>query len=113
MQPHAVDEELVRRLERRVALLEAERQVARDPAPAGPTALGVRSVLVALGLIVAVAVLVALGYLAWKGISLVLIAVLFAVALNPAVEFFVVRGLARPCQGRVGYPPGRQSRPWP
>jgi predicted PurR-regulated permease PerM len=95
MEPHAVDEELVRRLEQRVALLEAERQVARDPAPAGPTALGVRSVLVALGLIVAVAVAVALGYLAWKGISLVLIAVLFAVALNPAVEFFVVRGLAR------------------
>src|SRR3954467_2279800 len=83
----------VRRLEQRVAQLEAELgagRPARAHSSAPPSA---RSVLTALGLVVVVAGAVALGYLAWKGISLVLIAVLFALALNPAVEFFVSRGL--------------------
>jgi predicted PurR-regulated permease PerM len=57
--------------------------------------LGSRRVFSVLGMIVAVAACLALGYLAWKGITLVLVAVLFAVALNPAVEFFVCRGLTR------------------
>src|SRR3954452_109031 len=92
--PEALDGEVVRRLEQRVAVLEAERRAVRGRPAAGPGP-GARTVLTALGLVVVVAGAVALAYLAWKGISLVLIAVLFAVALNPAVEFFVARGFAR------------------
>jgi predicted PurR-regulated permease PerM len=92
--PEALDGEVVRRLEQREAVLEAERRAVRGRPAAGPGP-GARTVLTALGLVVVVAGAVALAYLAWKGISLVLIAVLFAVALNPAVEFFVARGFAR------------------
>jgi predicted PurR-regulated permease PerM len=93
---HALgDSDVVRRLEQRVAQLEAEQRVGRDGRPSSSTPFGARSVLTVLGLVVIVAGVVALGYLAWKGISLVLIAVLFALALNPAVEFFVARGLGR------------------
>ena len=78
----------VRALELRVAQLERERDAAgRRFAPG--------SVLTVLGLIVLVGGLLLLGYLAWEAITLVLIAVLFALALNPAVEFFVARGLRR------------------
>jgi predicted PurR-regulated permease PerM len=87
--------EAVRRLEQRVAQLEAEQRAGSPGRPHSSTAFGARSVLTVLGLVVVVAGVVALGYLAWKGISLVLIAVLFALALNPAVEFFVSRGLRR------------------
>jgi predicted PurR-regulated permease PerM len=91
---HASDSEVVRRLEQRVAQLEAEQRARRASGP-NSTPFGARSVLTVLGLVVVVAGVVALGYLAWKGISLVLVAVLFALALNPAVEFFVSRGLGR------------------
>ena len=96
MQPHAVDEELVRRLERRVARLEAERQVApASPPRAGGAPFAARNVFAVLGMIALVVGALFVGYLAWKGITLVLIALLFALALNPAVEFFVARNLAR------------------
>src|SRR5919199_95979 len=85
----------VRRLEQRVAQLEAELGAGRPARPHSSAPFSARSVLTILGLIVVVAGVVALGYLAWKGISLVLIAVLFALALNPAVEFFVSHGLRR------------------
>jgi predicted PurR-regulated permease PerM len=84
------DPEAVLGLEQRVALLEAQLRAHRRMDP-----LGSRRVFSVLGMIVAVAACLALGYLAWKGITLVLVAVLFAVALNPAVEFFVCRGLTR------------------
>jgi predicted PurR-regulated permease PerM len=74
-------------LELRVAELERERDAARGFGP--------RNVLTVLGLIVLVGGLLVVGYLAWQAITLVLIAVLFALALNPAVEFFVARGLGR------------------
>ena len=86
--------DVVRRLEQRVAQLEAELGAGR-PARHSSAPFSARSVLTILGLVVVVAGVVALGYLAWKGISLVLIAVLFALALNPAVEFFVSHGLGR------------------
>ena len=92
----------VRRLEQRIAQLEAELGAGRPARPHSSAPFSTRSVLTILGLIVVVAGVVALGYLAWKGISLVLIAVLFALALNPAVEFFVSHGLGRgPAAGVV------------
>jgi predicted PurR-regulated permease PerM len=54
-----------------------------------------RTVLSVLGMIVLVGGTLVLGYLAWKAITLGLIAVLFALALNPAVELFVSRGFGR------------------
>src|SRR3954470_11253955 len=89
------DGDAVRRLEQRVTQLEAELRGGRAAPPNSSAPFSARSVLTVLGLVVAVAGVVALGYLAWKGISLVLIAVLFALALNPAVEFFISRGLRR------------------
>jgi hypothetical protein len=56
---------------------------------------GARTVFAFLGIVLVVVVATALAYLAWGAISLVLIAVLFALALNPAVEFFVRRGWRR------------------
>jgi predicted PurR-regulated permease PerM len=85
----------VRRLEQRVAQLEAELGAGRPARPHSSAPFSARNVLTILGLVVVVAAVVALGYLAWKGISLVLIAILFALALNPAVEFFVSHGLGR------------------
>ncbi|MEA2285607.1 MAG: hypothetical protein QOJ21_1650, partial [Solirubrobacteraceae bacterium] len=91
----AGESDVVRGLEQRVAQLEAQQRGGRVGGPNPSTPFGARSVLTVLGLIVVVVGVVALAYLAWKGISLVLIAVLFALALNPAVEFFVSRGLGR------------------
>jgi len=54
-----------------------------------------RTVLVVLGITVLVGVVLLLGYLAWHVLSWVLIAVLLAAALNPAVEVFERRGLSR------------------
>ena len=48
-----------------------------------------------LGVVAAAVLAAALIYLAWGALSLILIAVLVALALNPAVEFFVCRGWQR------------------
>jgi predicted PurR-regulated permease PerM len=89
------DGDLVRELERRVARLEAElRGAPESRAVAGPP-LGVRNVFAVLCMVALVAGALFVGYLAWKGITLVLISVLLALALNPAVEFFVARGCSR------------------
>jgi predicted PurR-regulated permease PerM len=93
--PAPADGDVVRRLEQRIARLEAEQRDGHAGRSSASTPFAARSVLTVLGLVVVVAGVVALGYLAWRGISLVLIAVLFALALNPAVEFFVSRGLRR------------------
>ena len=54
-----------------------------------------RTVLVILGITVLVGLVLVLGYLAWHVLSWILIAALLAAALNPAVEVFERRGLAR------------------
>jgi predicted PurR-regulated permease PerM len=88
------DAERVRDLELRVERLEGDLRAASQRHPAGGR-LAARNVFAVLGMIALVAGAVFVGYLAWEGITLVLISVLFALALNPAVEFFVARGLAR------------------
>lgn len=54
-----------------------------------------RTVLVVLGITVLVGVVLVLGYLAWHVLTWILIAILLAAALNPAVEAFERRGLGR------------------
>ena len=54
-----------------------------------------RTVLVVLGITVLVGIVLVLGYVAWHVLSWILIAILLAAALNPAVEAFERRGLSR------------------
>jgi predicted PurR-regulated permease PerM len=54
-----------------------------------------RTVLVVLGITVLVGVVLVLGYLAWHVLTWILIAILLAAALNPAVEALERRGLGR------------------
>ena len=54
-----------------------------------------RTILVVLGMVLLVALLLALVYLAWHVITWILIAVFLAAALNPAVEFLQRHGLGR------------------
>jgi predicted PurR-regulated permease PerM len=54
-----------------------------------------RTVLGVLGITVLVGVILLLGYLAWHVLTWILIAILLAAALNPAVEAFERRGLSR------------------
>jgi predicted PurR-regulated permease PerM len=54
-----------------------------------------RTVLVVLGITVLVGLFLLLGYLAWHVLTWILIAILLAAALNPAVEAFERRGLGR------------------
>jgi predicted PurR-regulated permease PerM len=88
------DAERVRDLELRVERLEGDLRAASERRPPSGR-LAARNVFAVLGMIVLVAGALFVGYLAWEGITLVLVSVLFALALNPAVEFFVVRGFSR------------------
>lgn len=54
-----------------------------------------KTILVVLGITVLVGLVLALGYLAWHVLTWILIAVLLAAALNPAVEAFERRGMRR------------------
>jgi predicted PurR-regulated permease PerM len=90
-QPHS-QAELVGQLRTRVAILEAR---VRDGTARRQVSLTLRSVLEILGLTVGVVALVAFVTVAWGAITLVLISLLAALALNPPVEFFVRRGLRR------------------
>ncbi len=54
-----------------------------------------RTVLVVLGITVLVGLVVLLGYLAWHVLTWILIAILLAAALNPAVEALERRGMGR------------------
>jgi predicted PurR-regulated permease PerM len=87
------DAERLTELELRLARLEAQAGSlnGRPPRGSGLT----RNVLTVLGLTGFVIGGVALVFLAWGALSLVLIAVFFAFALNPAVEVFVRRGWSR------------------
>jgi predicted PurR-regulated permease PerM len=86
------DGDLVRDLRRRVAALEADRDGAVARREVSVTA---RSVVEVLGMILFTAAAVGFVYLAWGAITLVLVALLAALALNPAVEFFVRHRLRR------------------
>jgi predicted PurR-regulated permease PerM len=85
----------MRELEQRVARLEAELRVAPESRRVAGGPFAARNVFAVLGMVALVAGALFVGYLAWKGITLVLIAVLFALALNPPVEFFVTRNFSR------------------
>lgn len=54
-----------------------------------------RTVVVVLGITVLIGLVLLLGYLAWQVLSWILIAILLAAALNPAVEAFERRGMTR------------------
>jgi predicted PurR-regulated permease PerM len=54
-----------------------------------------RTILIVLGITVLVGLILLLGYLAWHVLTWILIAILLAAALNPAVEVFERRGLSR------------------
>ncbi len=54
-----------------------------------------RTVFLVIGLTVLVSALLVLVYLAWQVLTWILIAIFLATALNPAVEFFVRRGMKR------------------
>lgn len=58
-------------------------------------AIRARTVLVVLGITVLVGVVLVLGYLAWHVLTWILIAILLAAALNPAVEALERRGMGR------------------
>jgi len=80
----------VAELERRLARVEADAEGPRRVVQVHPG-----TVLTVLGVTAFALALVALLLLAWGAITLVLIAVFFAIALNPAVDFFVRRGWRR------------------
>ena len=86
------DGDLVRDLRRRVAALEADRD---GPVARREVSVTARSVVEVLGMILFTAAVVGFVYLAWGAITLVLVALLAALALNPAVEFFVRHRLRR------------------
>jgi len=54
-----------------------------------------RTIFLIIGIAVLVGLVLLLGYLAWHVLSWILIAILLAAALNPAVERFEQRGLSR------------------
>ncbi len=90
------DVERLRELEQRLARLEVERAATPDgDAPKRAVVVDPRTVMVVLGVVAAALLAAALVYVAWGALSLVLIAILVALALNPAVEFFVRRGWRR------------------
>ena len=86
------DGDLVRDLRQRVAALEADRD---RPVARREVSVTARSVVEVLGMILFTAAVVGFVYLAWGAITLVLVALLAALALNPAVEFFVRHRLRR------------------
>src|SRR4051794_15219352 len=83
---------------------EPETAPAREPGPPQPDApqgrvvviFHPRSILMALGVLLAVVAAVELALLARAGLTLVLIALFLSLALNPAVETLERRGLRRP-----------------
>ena len=54
-----------------------------------------RTVFAVLGITALVILVLLLGYLAWQVLSWILIAILLAAALNPAVEVLERRGMGR------------------
>jgi predicted PurR-regulated permease PerM len=67
----------------------------RKPIPQRVLVIRPRSVLIVLLVLVAVAAVVSFVFVASYGLTVIAIALFFALALNPAVEFFQSRGLKR------------------
>ena len=67
----------------------------RKPIPQRVVVIRPRSVLIVVLVLVAVAAVVSFVFLASSGLTVIAIALFFALALNPAVEFFQSRGLKR------------------
>jgi predicted PurR-regulated permease PerM len=67
----------------------------RKPIPQRVVVIRPRSVLIVLLVLVAVAAVVSFVFFASYGLTVIAIALFFALALNPAVEFFQSRGLKR------------------
>jgi predicted PurR-regulated permease PerM len=67
----------------------------RKPIPQRVVVIRPRSVLIVFLVLVAVAAVVSFVFLASSGLTVIAIALFFALALNPAVEFFQSRGLKR------------------
>ena len=67
----------------------------RKPIPQRVVVIRPRSVLIVFLVLVAVAAVVSFIFLASSGLTVIAIALFFALALNPAVEFFQSRGLKR------------------
>jgi predicted PurR-regulated permease PerM len=84
--------EVISELRARVAALEKQ---TREQTPARQISITMRSVVEVLASILGVVALVAFASVAWGAITFVLIALLAALALNPAVEFFASHGLRR------------------
>lgn len=93
----AADAARLKDLEQRLAHLESygTHATADGAAPKRTVLVDPRTVLMFMGVVAAALLAGALVYLAWNAISLVLIAILVALALNPAVELFVSRGWRR------------------
>ena len=91
------------------ATLDTPRPPEPGPAQAGGTPARVvvvfnpRSILTALGVLLAVVAAVEFMLLAQAGLTLVMVALFLALALNPAVEFLQRRGLRR------GWPSARST----
>ena len=88
---------------------EVRRQPDPEPSRAGPTQGRVvvifhpRSILTALGVVLAVIAAVEFALLAQAGLTLIMIALFLALALNPAVEFVQRQGLGRAAAVGVVY----------
>lgn len=85
------DPEVIAELKARVVALEAE----QNRPQVRQVSITMRSVVEILATIVGVVALIFFVSVAWGAITLVLIALLAALALNPGVEFFVRRGVRR------------------
>src|SRR4051812_50171928 len=72
-----------------------------------------RSILTALGVLLAVIAAVEFMLLAEAGLTLVVIALFLALALNPAVEFVERRGVPRGAPPRARFAPGPAVPPPP
>jgi predicted PurR-regulated permease PerM len=90
-EPARSDSDVISELQARLSALETK----RERRPAQPVSITMRSVVEIVATIVGVVALIFFVSVAWGAITFVLIALLAALALNPAVEFFVSRGLRR------------------
>jgi predicted PurR-regulated permease PerM len=96
---HGGDVDPVRDLQKRVAALESQAQAGAggDRPDISPG-----TVMMVVGLLLATLLAVGLVYVTWGAITLVLIALFLALALSPAVDFFVAHGVPRgPAAGLV------------
>ena len=96
---HGGDVDPVRDLQKRVAALESQ---AKSGGGGDRPSISPGTVMMVVGLVLATLLVVGLVYVTWGAITLVLIALFLALALSPAVDLFVARGVPRgPAVGLV------------